>query len=173
MLCQHFFLHHRSCAGVVMDQSYDVLHAFDLIPINRRSSSQHPQAPSRRKLLVQRSHQRKKLLDESRRSACRLPHFPPHFLDFRERDILSRDITIQDRLVQRIAALEFNVVHLLRKSRRPDQREDEIIQILQPMALRHGHDFVFIKSGKNGGYSGFWNRIGAPRLRLVGLGTAY
>src|ERR1700675_2633003 len=28
------------------------------------------------------------------------------------------------------------------------------------MALRHGHDFVFVEGGKDGGYRRFWNRFG-------------
>jgi len=45
-------------------------------------------------------------------------------------NILSGYIAIQDGLVQRIAELDFNVVHLFRKCRVADQRKNEIIQVL-------------------------------------------
>jgi len=107
------------------------------------------------------------LLNECRRSWSGLAVFPPYFLNFRERDILSGYIAIQDGLVQRIAELDFNVVHLFRKRGVADQRKNEIIQVLHPMALRHGHDFVFVEGGKDGGYRRFWNRFGTRQSCLL------
>ena len=68
------------------------------------------------------------MLNESRRSARGLAHFSPYSLNFRERDILSGYIAIQHELVQRIAELDFNVVHLFRKRWVADQQKNEIIQ---------------------------------------------
>jgi hypothetical protein len=155
------------------NKSYDVVNALDLIPVNGGIASQYPDAPFRQQFLIQCSHEWEKLLNESRRSARWLAHFPPYSLNFSERDILSGYIAIQDGLVQRIAELDFNVVHLLRKRRVADQRKNEIIQVLHSMALRHGHDFVFVEGGKDGGYRRFWNRFGTRqsclRLRLSSI----
>jgi hypothetical protein len=68
--------------------------------------------------------------------------------DFGEPDILSCYITIQDGLVYRITALEFNVVHFLRKSRGADRRKNEIVQVLHSMSLGHTDNLVFVEGGK-------------------------
>jgi hypothetical protein len=65
---------------------------------------------------------------------------------------LSRYISIEHWLVERIAELNFNVVHLFGKLRGADQVKDEIVQILHPMALWQSDDFVFVEGGKNGRY---------------------
>jgi hypothetical protein len=43
--------------------------------------------------------------------------FETYFTDFRERHILAGYITVQDRLVQRIAALDGDVIHFSHKRR--------------------------------------------------------
>src|ERR1700683_346796 len=145
MFRQDFFFHDGSSASIAVNKSYDVIHALDLIPVNGGIASQDSQASLRRQFLIQRSHQRIELLNECRSCRRWLPHFAPYLLDFCERHILSRYVTVQDGLIERIAGLEYDVVHLFRKSRVADERENEIVQILHAMVLRHGHDFVLVE----------------------------
>ncbi len=121
----------------------------------------------RRQLLIQRAHQRVELLGKRRTSGCGLAHFAPYLLHFGERDIFSSYVTVQDGLIERIAGLEHNVVHLLIKGRVADQRKDEIIEILHAMVLRHRDDFVLVECGQDGCYRRFRNWLGACRLRLL------
>jgi hypothetical protein len=140
-----------------MNKSYDVIHAFDLIPIYWRIANQYPQAPFLWQLLIQRAHEREKLLDKCRRAGSGLARLSPNLLEIREGHILSRYISIDYWLVERIAELNLNVVHLFRKVRGADQIKDEIVQILHSMALRQSDDFVFVEGGENGRYGRFWN----------------
>src|SRR5208283_328129 len=64
---------------------------------------------------------------------------------------------------------ELNVVHLLRKSRSPDEGEDETVQVLHSMPLRQTDDFILVESGKDCRDCRFRNRICKHR-RLMRLG---
>src|SRR5206468_10965839 len=103
------------------------------------------------------------LLNECRSPRRWLAHFAPYLLDFRERHILSRYVTVQDGLIERIAGLEHDVVHFFRKSRVADQRENEVIQILHSVALRHGHDFILVEGREDGAHSPLWRRVRGSR----------
>ncbi len=142
-----------------MNNFQNVLKAFDLVPVNWRISCQYPEALSWRELLIDRAHERKELFKKSRHTAHQLRSVSPHFPDFREHHILSGDIAVQDGLVQRISAPDFDVVYLFRKRRVADQRQNEIIYIFHPMRFRHADDFVLVEGSKDGRYSRFWSRF--------------
>jgi hypothetical protein len=72
-------------------------------------------------------------------------------LDLAEPNIFPGYITVQDGLVERITALNGNVVHLFEKSWVANQRKNEIILILVPMGFPHADDLVRVERGKNGG----------------------
>ena len=146
MFREDLLFHDGSDAGFAVKMSrHEILNTLDLIPIDSGIASQHLKPPFRREFLIQSAHEREKLLHESRRSARGLAHFAPYFLEFRERNILSAYIAIQHGLVQRIAELDFDAVYLFRKPWVADQRNNEIVQVLHPMALGHGHDFVLVE----------------------------
>src|SRR5437867_9504480 len=110
-----------------------LLRGLDLVPLNGRVARQHAKTLSRREFLIDDAHKGEKLFIESRQSAHWLRRVAPNFLDLSERHILSGYKTVQDRLVQRVAALDCDVVHFFRKSRVADQQKNEIVQIFLSM----------------------------------------
>src|ERR1700751_2228457 len=110
MFREDFFLDDRSDCRLAARKFPDALCALDLLPVNGRVSGQNPEALHRRELLIDGANKWEQLPEKPRHSAHWLAGIPPHFSRFRERNILSRNIAIQDRLIERIAAFNFNVV---------------------------------------------------------------
>lgn len=61
--------------------------------------------------------------------------FSPHFSDIGKGHVVSGDITVEDGLIQGIAALDFDVIHLVGEGWGAQQGEDEIALILPTFAL--------------------------------------
>src|ERR1700731_4840795 len=99
MFREDFFPDDRSDCGVATPKFPDVLRALDLLPVDGWVSGQNPEALHGRELLIDGANKRKQLLEESRHSAHWLARISPHFSRFRERNVLSRNIAIQDRLI--------------------------------------------------------------------------
>lgn len=86
-------------------------------------------------------------------------HVLDHLSSFLDRHILSRYVTIQDRLIQRVAAFDGNVVCPFRERRVPDQRENEVIHVFPSMGCIQSYDFVPVKCGEDGRNCRFRSRI--------------
>src|ERR1700722_16551068 len=127
MLRQDFFLHNGSYSWISIRKLLSFLGSFDLFPINRRLSTQNSHTLVWRNLLIDRTDKWKKLFIERRRATHRLSGVPPHLTNFRKWHVLSGNVTVQNGLVERIAALDCNVVHFLWKRWIADQQENEII----------------------------------------------
>src|SRR5438128_5040718 len=64
----------------------------------------------------------------------------PSFLNFGEGYGFSGDVTVQDGLVSRVAALHDDVVHLFWKRGVAKQQENEVIDVLQVVRYRHSNN---------------------------------
>jgi hypothetical protein len=76
--------------------------------------------------------------------------------------ILARNIAVQDRLIERVAAFDGDVIHSAGKLGIANQSENKIIQVFLSVSRAHAHDFIFTEQVQNG----LLRRFG---LRSVGL----
>jgi hypothetical protein len=74
---------------------------------------------------------------------------------------------VQLRLVQRIAALDHDVVDPRGKCRMADQRKNEIVQILHPVSFRHGDHLVLVEGRQDGRCGGLRRRLRTDRPCLL------
>ena len=77
------------------------------------------------------------------------------FSGFGERNILSCNVTVQDGLIERIAALDFYVVDFVCKAWGANQRKNEVIQVFLVMRLWHRNYFIPVESSEDALDGGF------------------
>ena len=123
-----------------------------------------------RQFLIDRSHQWRKLLVKAGKAAGRLSGIPPYLLHFTERHIRAGRVTVQQILVQRIAAFNFDVIHLFPECGIADQHENQIVKILKPVGGRHSDDVVLIERREDCGNGRLRNRLRAIGPRLAACG---
>ena len=99
----------------------------DLVPVNGGIASQHAEALGCGEFLINGANERKQLLIEARVTAHRLRGISPRFAGFGERHIFSSDVTVENRLIERIAAFDCDVINLYGEGRIADEGENEVI----------------------------------------------
>jgi hypothetical protein len=127
MFEQDLFFHDGSDASVAIDKFVCVFGGLDLVPVNGGIASQHAEALGCGEFLINGANERKKLLIEARVTAHRLRGISPRFAGFGERHIFSSDVTVENRLIERIAAFDCDVINLYGEGRIADEGENEVI----------------------------------------------
>ena len=107
MLGEHFFFHNRDDVGFAVHKFHPVVASFDPVPVNRGIASQHAEALGCGELLIDGAKEREELLEKPRVPAHGLRGISPYFADFGKSHILPGDVTVENMLVERIAAFDF------------------------------------------------------------------
>jgi hypothetical protein len=67
-------------------------------------------------------------------------------LDFCERNVLTGNVSIKNRLVPHVTAFNDDVVDRSRKARITEKGQDEVVDIFSIMGRFHGYDFKTLES---------------------------